>query len=800
MFKNYVIVTLRNIKKQKAYAFISIAGFAVGLATCILILLYVIHELSYDKFHANSNRIYRIGVEGNLSGSYVKYPRSNLGTGPTMLKDYPEVESFTRIYSLNRMPVEHNKIRFYEERLFYVDNSFFEVFSFSLNQGNPESALIAPYCIVLTQDMARKYFGDEPAIGRQLKLNNRFDYTVTGIMENCPENSHLQFDALCSIETFYVIRNREVDEWTNFNCYTYLLLRKNVDPAEFTGKFTAFIDNYMSIFKKLLGGSIGFFIQPITDIHLHSKLGYDTPGNSDIAYVYIFSAIAFFILLIACINFMNLATARSAGRAKEVGLRKVLGAEKRMLIKQFLAESMLYCIVSLVAALGLVKLALPVFSSIAGFELGFHFGEMPWLIPAFIGFTLFAGFLAGSYPAFFLSSFEPVNVMRGSLKAGAANSRFRSVLVVVQFVISITLICGTSVMLSQLRFMKNKHLGFDKEHVIVIPIMDQSIRDKIPAIKTALKSYSTVLNVSAVSDLPGSYPDYSIFVPEGHTIEQTQLMHRINCDIDLIETLGMEIKEGRNFSTEFSTDPEDSIIINETAAAKYGWDKPLGKEIGFFESIEMNKVRPRRVIGVVKDFHVRSLHDKILPLLLTNGKNYLDEIAVRIKPGNTGEILDQLRSEWKKFDPDRPFDYYFLDSNFNQQYQKDERLNKIIAYFTIFAIVVACLGLYAMASFMAEQRFKEIGIRKTLGASVASIVFLISKEVTRLILIANLIALPIAYIILHRWLESFAYRTGISVVTFLLSAVTVFVIGYSTIAYKSINAALLNPVDTIRSE
>lgn len=800
MFKNYVIVTLRNIKKQKAYAFISIAGFAVGLATCILILLYVIHELSYDKFHANSNRIFRIGVEGNLSGTYVKYPLSNLGTGPTMLKDYPEVESFTRIYSLDRMPVEHNKISFYEERMLYADDSFFEVFSFSLNQGNPKSALVAPYCIVLTQDMARKYFGDEPAMGRQLKLNNRFDYTVTGIMENCPANSHLQFDALCSIETFYVIRNREVEEWTNFNNYTYLLLRKNVDSAEFTGKFTVFIDNYMSIFKKMLGGSIGFFIQPITDIHLHSKLGYDTPGNSDIAYVYIFSAIAFFILLIACINFMNLATARSSGRAKEVGLRKVMGADKRMLIKQFLAESMLYCIVSLAAALGLVKLALPVFSSIAGVELGFHFGEMPWLIPAFIGFTLFAGLLAGSYPAFFLSSFEPVNVMRGSLKAGAANSRFRSVLVVVQFVISITLISGTSVMLSQLRFMKNKHLGFDKEHVVVIPLMDQSIRDKIPAIKTALKSYSTVLNVSAASDLPGSYPDYSIFVPEGYTIEQTQLMHRINCDIDLIATLGMEIKEGRDFSTEFSTDPEDSIIINETAAAKYGWDKPLGKEIGFFEGDKMGKVRPRRVIGIVKDFHVRSLHDKILPLLLTNGKNYLDEIAVRIKPGNTAGTLDQLRSEWKKFDPDRPFDYYFLDSNFNQQYQKDERLNKIIAYFTIFAIVVACLGLYAMASFMAEQRFKEIGIRKTLGASVAGIVVLISKDVTRLILIANLIALPIAYIILHRWLESFAYRTGISVVTFVLSAVTVFVIGYSTIAYQSIKAALLNPVDAIRSE
>ncbi len=799
MFKNYVIVTLRNITKQKVYAFINIAGFAVGLATCILILLYVIHELSYDNFHAHADRIYRIGVEGNLSGDFVKYPLSNLGTGPAMLKDYPEVESFTRIYSMDRMPVEHNQKSFYEERLIYADNSFFEVFSFSLIEGNPGSVLTAPYSIVLTKDMAQKYFGDEPAMGQQLKLNNTHDYTVTGIMENCPGNSHLEYDALCSIETFYVIRNREVDEWTNFNNYTYLLLRENTDIEEFSGKFPAFIDNYLSNLKMLLGGELGFFIQPLTDIHLHSKLGYDTPGNSDIAYVYIFSAIAFFILLIACINFMNLATARSSGRAKEVGLRKVMGAEKRMLIKQFLAESMLYCIVSLAAAIGLVILALPVFSSIAGVELGFHFKEMPWLIPAFLGFTLFAGLLAGSYPAFFLSAFEPVSVMRGSLKAGAGNSRFRSVLVVVQFVISIMLISGTSVMLSQLRYMKNKHLGFDKEHVVVIPLMDRSIREKIPSIKAALKSRSDVLDVSAASDLPGSYPDYSIFVPEGYTIEQTQLMHRINCDADFISALGMEIIEGRNFAIQFATDPEDAVIINETAAAKYGWDEPLGKVISYFKD-NTNQVYPRRVIGVVRDFHVRSLHDKILPLLLTNGQDYFDEIAVRIKPGDVAGTLDQLSEEWKAFDPDRPFDFYFLDSNFNKLYQKDERLNRIIAYFTIFAIVVACLGLYGMAAFMAEQRFREIGIRKTLGASVTGIVVLISKDVTRLILFANLIALPVTYLILHRWLEGFAYRTEIRVVTFVLSAVSVFAIGYATIAYQSIKAALLNPVDAIRSE
>jgi putative ABC transport system permease protein len=619
-------------------------------------------------------------------------------------------------------------------------------------------------------------------------------------MENFPENSHLKVDFLCSIETFYVINDRKVDEWTNFNNYTYLLLRENVSAGAFVSKFPAFIENYLPNLKKLLGGELNYFIQPVTDIHLHSNLGYELPGNSDIAYVYIFSAIALFILLIACINFMNLATARSAGRAKEVGLRKVMGAEKQMLVKQFLVESMLTCVVSLIVAVGLIRLALPFFNSISGMKLKISFGEIPWLIPAFIGFTLVTGLLAGSYPAFFLSAFEPVNVMRGTLKSGAASNKFRSVLVVVQFVISIVLLSGTGIMLNQLRFMKNKNLGFNKENVIVIPIMDQSIRERIREIKSEVRSHSDVIDVCAASDLPGNYPDYSAFVPEGYTLEQTQLMHRINGDTDLVTTLGMKIIAGRNFSIEFSTDPDDAIIINEVAAKKYGWDNPIGKKIGFFTGDDMKEVRYRNVVGVVQDFHVRSLHDKILPLLLTNESDYLEEIAVRINEGNVSSVLDFLKEKWAKFDPNRPFDYYFLDSNFNQQYQSDESLQKIIGYFTLFAIFIACLGLYGMASFMAEQRFREIGIRKTLGASVPNIIVLISKDVAKLIILANIIALPIAYYVFHRWLESFAYHTRISALTFLVSAALVFFIGYSTTAYQSIKAALLNPVDAIRAE
>jgi putative ABC transport system permease protein len=800
MFKNYILVALRKISKQKAYAFINIAGFAVGLAVCMLIVLYVVHELSYDRFHAHTDRIYRIGVEGNLSGENVKYPLSNLGTGPAMMEDFPEVVGYTRLYPLPRIPIEYDEKVFYEERIAYADPGFFKVFSFPLIRGDIETALDAPYSIVLSRDMAEKYFGDEDPLNRRLKLNSRDDCNVTGVMENFPANSHLKLDFVCSIETYYVLSNRDVEEWMNFNNYTYLLLEEKADASRFAEKFPAFIDSYLSNMKKALGGNLGFFLQPITDIHLRSNLGYEMPGTGDVAYVYIFSAIALFILIIACINFMNLSTARSAGRAKEVGLRKVMGAEKGMLIRQFLMESMLYCVISFVFALVLIWIAMPVFSSLSGVKLSFLLGDMPWLIPAFIGFTLITGLMAGSYPAFFLSAFEPANVLRGTLKSGASSSRFRSVLVVSQFVISIALLAGTSVMLNQLRFMKNKDLGFDKDNVIVIPIMERSIRENLQTVKSEIRSYSHVLDVAAASDLPGSYPDYSAFVPEGYTIEQTQLMHRINCDTDLIRTLGINIIAGRDFSLEFPTDPEESVIINETAARKYNWNEPLGKTIGFFTGSDMSEIRYRKVIGVVQDFHVRSMHDKILPLLFTNEGDYLQEIAVRIEPGSVSGALEFLREKWVSMDPSRPFDYYFLDSNFNLQYQADERLNKIMGYFTLFALFVACLGLFGMASFMAEQRFKEIGIRKTLGATVPDIVVLISKEVAKLILIAGVIAFPIAYYGIHRWLESFAYRTGISILTFLLSAAVVFLVGYLTISYQSVKAALLNPVDAIRAE
>ncbi|MFC1725754.1 ABC transporter permease [candidate division KSB1 bacterium] len=800
MFGNYLRIALRNVKKQKAYAFINIAGLAVGLASCILILLYVISELSYDRYHDNADRIYRIGVEGNLGGNYVKFPVSNLGSGPAMQKDFPEVESITRIYPRGKAAVKYGDNIFFEENWFLADENFFKVFTFPLIEGDPNTALKAPKSVVITEDFAKKYFGDEPPMGKNISIRNMPDYTVTGVMQNVPDNSHFKFDFLVSLETYYVMTNRQAEEWNNFNNYTYALLNEGVNLTKFQEKFPPFIERYMAQMYKLTGGNIDYFLQPVTSIHLHSNLGYELDTNSDITYVYVFSAIAFLILLIACINFMNLSTARSAGRAREVGLRKVMGADKASLIKQFLGESMLYSIFSLLIALGLVKLAIPVFSSLSGNDLGFRISEMPWLIPAFFGFTILTGILAGSYPAFFLSSFQPVKVMRGALKAGAASSRFRSVLVIFQFIISVSLIVGTTVMISQLNYMKSKSLGFDKERVVVISINENSIRENIESIKIELKSHSNIISAASSSTVPGNYPDYSAYVPEGYTLQQTQLMYRVNADADFIPVMGMEVIAGRNFSREFGTDPENAMIINETAAKKYGWDDPVGKKIGVFQDNGMMETEPRTVIGMVRDFHIKSLHDKILPLLFTNNNTYLNELSLRIKPDDIQGTLAYLKNMWAKYDPSRPFDYRFLDQEFDGQYKADERLSIIIRYFTIFAIFVACLGLYGMASFMAEQRTKEIGIRKALGASVPNIMLLLSKEVTRLILVSNIIAIPVAYFVLNRWLETFAYRTGINVYTFIISMIVVFFIGYATISYQSVKASLANPVDSIRTE
>ncbi len=802
MFKNYFLTALRNILKHKGYSFINIAGLAIGMACCILIIIFIMTEMGYDKFHTKADRIYRMAIDATLGERIINMPVSNNPSGPTLVRDYPEVENAVRLNSWRaRTSLTYQGLQFYEDGIFWADQSFFSVFSFPLIRGDAETALQVANSMVLTESTAEKYFGAEDPMGKVLKVNNQADYTVTGVCRDAPQNSHFHFDMLASFETLLAQNPRMADIWLNFNNYTYLLLTEEADPVTLEAKFPALVEQYMGKDLKALGGTIGFYLQPLRDIHLHSHLEGELEGNGNILYVYIFAAIALFILIIACINFMNLATARSATRAREVSMRKVAGAHKGALIGQFLGETVLFSLISLGIALVLVWQALPYFSAISGIEMKIRPELLPWLIPTFFGLILFVGLVAGSYPALYLSSFEPATVLKGSFKAGKAGSRFRGILVVGQFIVSIALIIGTSLVLNQLRYMKTKDLGFDKSNVLVTQVRGRKMLEALDSIKAQLEQIPGVLAVASSSIVPGSQPNVSVFRPEGFADDETQIMEQFRVDEDFFPALGIEIVKGRNFSKEFTTDPDQSVLINETAARRFGWEDPVGKTIRIPDDIndenEMIFI-PRTVVGVIADFHLASLHTVIAPQIVYNNPG--GSLSLRLSPENTSATLSRLKDLWGTIDPGRPLDYFFLDDSFDAQYEAEERLSGIFSSFTVFAILIACLGLFGMASYMAEQRTKEIGIRKVLGASVPGVVGLLARDFVKLVLIANLVAWPIAYLVMNRWMQNFAYRAGIAPWIFILTGLAAMAIALLTVSYQSIRAALSDPVRAIKYE
>ncbi|MGB3861791.1 MAG: ABC transporter permease [Candidatus Aminicenantaceae bacterium] len=799
MIKNYLKSTLRSIKRHKGYAFINIAGLTIGMACCILILMYITTELRYDRYHENADRIFRLGLDANMGGTTVVTPISNVPSAPTLIQGYPEVLDAVRIRTVSKRAMQYEDKIFFENSILYVDSSVFQVFTFPMIKGDPNTALKPAYSIVLTEETARRYFGNENPMGKILKYNNQYDFTVTGVIENVPHNSHFTFDMLCSYETLYDLDRKAMEEWFNFRDYTYLLLSEGIDYKELEQKFPALIDKYMGDMLKALGGEIDFFLQPLKSIHLHSNMENEIRPNSSITYIYIFAAIGLFILCIACINFMNLATARSSTRAKEVGMRKVVGAKRKELIWQFLGESLIYSIFSLMIAILFVWLALPFVESLSGREMSLNLATMPWLVPSFVGLVILVGLVAGSYPALFLASFRPAQVLKGNLKAGSAHSRLRGFLVVAQFIISISLIIGTGIILSQLKFMKNKNLGFEKENVIVVEVRERSMQQSLDSIKAEIQKISGVLSISSSSLVPGQEPSVQPFIPEGYTEKQAQLMESFSVDHDFFPTLGMEIVKGRNFSPEYGTDSSTAAIINETAAKRYNWEDPVGKTIRV-PSDEVGKWQTYTVVGVVRDFHRTSLHSVIAPQLIGNDPSYFDTLAIRIHPENADTTLSLLREKWKEVDPIRPFEFLYLDAMIDRLYGAEERLSDIFSSFSVFAIFIACLGLFGMASFAAEQRTKEIGIRKVLGASVTGVVVLLSKDFLKLIVAANIIAWPLAYFGMNKWMQNFAYKSGIGFWVFLYTGILAVGIALATVSYQSIKAALLNPVDAIKYE
>jgi len=784
MIGNYIKTAFRNIRRHKGYAFININGLAIGMSCCILISLFILHQLSYDKYHEHAEQIYRLCSEIQMGKNITTLPISNAPVGPVLKNDYPEVLSAVRLKIRGRIPIKYKDRLFYEDRIFWADSSLFDVFTFPMIDGNPQDALSRAYTVVLTRTLAEKYFGDEEPVGKILKLNKQEDYTVTGIVEDVPANSHFTFNMLCSFETLYASERIERDQWFNFNLYTYLLLPEDYDYRKLEAKFPALVDQYMGEEIKAMGGRIVYYLQPMTKIHLYSHMENEIAPTWDIRNVYVLSAVALFILFIACINFMNLSTARSSLRAKEVGMRKVVGARKSELTRQFMGESLIYSFLAMSISIILVFLVLPYFRSMAGIKLGFSINDAGWMVLGVLGLVFFVGLVAGSYPAVFLSSFHPARVLKGEIKAGSSHSRFRRILVVAQFVISITLIIGTGIIINQVHYMKKTDLGFDKEDTIVMPIMDSEIRKSLDSIKVQLKEIPGILSVGASSIVPGGEPDTSPMVPEGYTLEESFPMDRISVDADFFPTLGMEIVKGRNFSRDFSTDPDHAVIINETAAKAFGWEEPLGKTIKRPTGSTPGTLQweTRTVVGVVKDFHIRSLRQIVTPLYITNTPRYLNILSIKIRGFGQAETLDRIRDMWKIIDPGRPFDYFFLGDTFDSQYRYEEKLGNILTSFSVFAVFVACLGLFGMASFATERRKREIGIRKVLGASVSDVLFLLTKDFIKAVILANLIAWPLAYFIMRNWLQNFAYRTQIGIGVFLLTGLLSLFISLLTVS------------------
>jgi putative ABC transport system permease protein len=785
MFKNYLKIALRNIKRHKGYSLINIVGLAVGMACCILILLWVQDELSYDRFHENADDIYRVIQDINFTDHSTTWAITQGPLGPSLKEDYPEIINAVRITGRGFRLAYNEKS--YDEGVGMADGSIFEMFTFPLVKGDAATALSDPLSIVLTEEMAAKYFGDEDPIGKTIKADNQWDFQVTGVMKNIPSNSHLQFDFLIPF-IFGRELNYTVDRWGNSQFRTYVQIQTGVPVQEVIQKISGHLFEKPTIEK-----DARLNLQPLTRIHLYSNYEFDS-AHGDITYVTLFSIVAFFILLIACINFMNLATARSGNRAKEVGMRKVAGAHKTDIIKQFYGESILLAFIALLFAVIFVWLLLPAFNNLAAKELSMNITGNLSILLGLLCIAMLTGIISGSYPALFLSTFQPVMVLKGLRLSGSKGSVFRKILVVFQFSLTILLIICTTGVYNQINYMQNKKLGYNKEHMIYFG-MRGDMREKFDSVKNELLQNPNILGVTASSNVPtyGYTFSNSLWRWEGQSPNEEILMRAVFIDVDYFKTFGMEIAEGRSFSKEFPTDATEAIMVNEEAVKAMGMEFPIGQRL----SIGDNNFK---IIGIVKNYHFRSLRQEIDPLILIYSPENSRALFARLKSEQIPQTIGYIENAWKKFAPGYPFNYRFLDEALDGLYRSEQRIGTLFRYFSILAILISCLGLLGLASFMAEQRTKEIGIRKVLGATASNIVTLLSKEFTKWVIVANLIAWPIAYFALDKWLQSYAYKTNVVLWSFVLSGALALLIALATVSYQSIKAALANPVDSLRYE
>ncbi|MBA3675344.1 MAG: ABC transporter permease, partial [Chitinophagaceae bacterium] len=760
MLKNYFKIALRNLWKNKGFSFINIFGLAIGIAVCLLMMLFVIDEISYDKFNAKANRIYRVDGDVKFGGTHWILAVAPDPMGPTLKKDYPQVEQFVRFRDNGGFRIKKGNENLQENKVIYADSTLFDVFTLPMIAGDAKTALTEPKSLVITEKIARKYFNSTDVVGKIFIVNDTSNYKITGVIKNVPIQSHFNFDFFVSMSS---IDESRKNNWLSNNFNTYILLKEGADPKTLESQLETVVDKYVGAwaqqflntslkeFKKM-GNFANYSLSPLTKIHLHSDKTAELAANGNLQYVYIFSAIGIFILLIACVNFMNLSTAHSSNRAKEVGVRKVLGSMKQNLVYQFLSESILISFIALLFAVAFAALLLPYFNQLSGKEIELGLFSKGWLIPSLLLLVFIVGLLAGSYPAFYLSSFQPVSVLKGKLATGFKSGWFRSSLVVFQFAISIILIVGTVVIYNQLQFIHNKKLGFEREHVLVIK-NTYSLGDQAKSFNNELQNISGVQQVTMTGWLPtGDYRSDSPLYPEA-TLDQKSAISMQNWYVDetYIPTLQMQLAKGRNFSSQMPTD-SSALIINEAAAKLLNFTDPLSKTLYYVTSLKNKTVKEYHIVGVVKDFNFNSLRQTVSPLALFYGEEK-GSVAMRIKTGNISSLLTQVENKWKSIVPGQPFNYSFMDDDFNKIYSSEQRVGKIAMTFSILAILIACLGLFGLVTYAAEQRTKEIGIRKVLGATVSNIVAMLSKDFLKLVMIAALIAFPIAWWAMNKWLQ-----------------------------------------------
>lgn len=799
MLKNLLKISLRTLIKDKTYSFLNIAGLTIGITCSLFLLMYIMHELSYDRYHKNAPNVYRVVSNIKETDNAFTWAVAQIPLAEELRDNYPEVKNAVRFFGTGRTLYKNDEKQFYEERFFLADSTAFDMFTYNFLHGDPATALDEPFSIVLTETTAGKYFEEvSDALGQSIQNQQGEEFKVTGVIEDVPLNSHFIFDGLIARNT----RPGFQGSWGNFGVFTYVHLPEGYDLSKMYTSLEKVIKERVDPIFEQFGITIQYELQPILDIHLHSKIQDEAEEGGDISYIYIFGSVAVFMLIIACINYMNLATARSVNRAREVGVRKVMGSMRRQLIAQFITESVVMALMAMILSLILVYALLPFFNDLANKTLSFSYILQGPVIFSLLGIVLFVGVVGGSYPAFYLSGFNPINVLKGKVTARGGSALFRKVLVVFQFGISIFMLIATLIVYDQLQFMRNKDLGFEKERVVRLSLNESALREKSQGLIDRLKQTPEVASVGRASSSPGQGIGKLLLKVEDN---EGKLVDRgvdlFSADYDFVKTLGMEIVEGRDFSRDVVSDTTYAVLVNESMVARMSWDEPLGKKFIFQGGGPNNTDIEKRVVGVIKDYHQNSLYDQIEPLMIIltmdNGN-----LFVRTAEGDVRQSIEAVEKAWKEIFPTYTFEYNFLDADFNSQYKSDEKRSQIFTAFSGLTIVIACLGLLGLAAFTTEQRTKEIGVRKVIGASLQHLVMLMSKEFFLLVGIGMILAFPVAWYITEDWLENFAYRIELQAEwpTFILSALLAFAITLITVGFHVIRAASANPVKSLRDE